>query len=267
MRRRGIFGHWRRDARSGHEDDFWDGCWWALAIAAPVKLRGADETQALLGRWDLTLKAGEKEYPSWLELKQEGGKLQATMVGRWGNARPLPSVEVKGAELTFVSPKEEEGSKTDLVFHGKLEGETLAGTVNGPDGAEWKWSGVKAPKLIMRGKPQWGDPVTLFDGTDLSGWRMAPEGEPKWTVKDGALVSPGHGPELMSEAKFQDFKLHVEFNCGKDANSGRLSCGGGTKCRSRRSRRASRRAITRAECMDFWRRLRSRRDRRIRGRH
>jgi hypothetical protein len=24
----------------------------------------------------------------------------------------------------------------------------------------------------------------------------------------------------MSDAKFQDFKLHMEFNCGKDANSG-----------------------------------------------
>jgi hypothetical protein len=192
-----------------------------LAVAVPAKVRGAaDETQSLLGRWDLTLKSAEKEFPSWLELREDGGKLQATMVGRWGNARPLPTVEVKGVELTFVSPKDEEGSKTDLVFHGKLEGETLAGTVNGPDGAKWEWSGVRAPKLIMRGKPQWGDPVTLFDGTDLSGWKMEPAGEPAWTVQNGALVSPGHGPELMSEATFQDFKLHLEFNCGKDANSG-----------------------------------------------
>ena len=41
-----------------------------------------------------------------------------------------------------------------------------------------------------------------------------------WTVKDGKLVSPGNGPELISDAKFEDFKLHVEFNCGVNANSG-----------------------------------------------
>jgi hypothetical protein len=33
-------------------------------------------------------------------------------------------------------------------------------------------------------------------------------------------VSPGNGPEIISDQKFEDFKLHVEFNCGKDANSG-----------------------------------------------
>jgi hypothetical protein len=45
-------------------------------------------------------------------------------------------------------------------------------------------------------------------------------GPPTWTVQDGSLVSPGNGPELINDQKFQDFKLHVEFNCGKDANSG-----------------------------------------------
>ena len=34
------------------------------------------------------------------------------------------------------------------------------------------------------------------------------------------LREPGNGPELINDQKFQDFKLHVEFNCGKDANSG-----------------------------------------------
>jgi len=37
----------------------------------------------------------------------------------------------------------------------------------------------------------------------------------RWT-----LVSPGNGPELIHEAKFEDFKLHVEFNCAANSNSG-----------------------------------------------
>ena len=45
-------------------------------------------------------------------------------------------------------------------------------------------------------------------------------GPPDWTVKDGNMVSPGNGPEIISDRKFGDFKLHVEFNCGKNSNSG-----------------------------------------------
>ena len=173
-----------------------------------------------LGRWDLTLKSPDRDYPSWLEIRQEDGQLKAQMVGRWGNARPLPKVEVSDGQLTFVSPKDEEGSKTDLIFQGKLTGKTLTGTVNGPDGKTWQWVGVKAPALVKTGAPKWGKPIQLFNGKDLTGWKMSASGPPVWTVKDGTLVSPGNGPELISEAKFQDFKLHLEFNCGKDSNSG-----------------------------------------------
>ena len=100
-----------------------------------------------LGRWDLTLKSAEREYPSWLELKTENGNLTAQMVGRWGNARTLPKVEFTGGTLTFVSPKEEEGSQRDMVFEGKLAGETLSGTVAAPDGTTWTWIGKRAPSL------------------------------------------------------------------------------------------------------------------------
>src|ERR1700757_3659610 len=61
-----------------------------------------------LGRWDLTLKAPDHEYASWLEIQQEDGKLKAQMVSRWGNARPLPKIELSNGTLTFVSPREEE---------------------------------------------------------------------------------------------------------------------------------------------------------------
>jgi len=173
-----------------------------------------------LGRWDLTLKAPDHEYPSWLEVTQDNGQLKARMVGRWGNARPLPKVEIANGTLTFVSPKEEESSKDDMVFHGKLVGKSLSGTVNGPDGTPWQWTGERAPTLVRTSAPKWGKPVQLFNGKDLTGWKMSKPGPPEWTVHDGTLVSPGNGPELVSDAKFQDFKLHVEFNCGKDANGG-----------------------------------------------
>jgi hypothetical protein len=184
----------------------------------------ASQTSAakpFVGRWDLTLKAQDREYPSWLEISVEDGQLKAQMVGRWGNARPLPRVEVAGGELTFVSPKQEEGSKEDLVFKGKLSGGHLVGTLNGPDGKQWSWTGQRAPSLKRSGTPKWGKPIQLFNSKDLTGWHPdKPNASAEWKVENGTLVSPGHGPELINDSKFEDFKLHVEFNIGDEANSG-----------------------------------------------
>jgi 3-keto-disaccharide hydrolase len=181
----------------------------------------AESDKALLGRWDLTLKAADREYPSWLELRQEDGQLKARMVGRWGNARPLPKVELSNGHLVFVSPKEEEDSRADLVFEGTLAGKNLSGTLSGPDGKTWQWTGQRAPTLKRTQPPKWAKPIQLFNGKDLTGWRMSEPGSVKvWKVEKGELISPGNGPELIHDSKFEDFKLRVEFNCGENANSG-----------------------------------------------
>ncbi len=196
---------------------------WLLSsgIGSLVADSSATDAKPLMGRWDLTLKAPDKEHPSWLELSTNDGQLKAQMVGRWGNARPLPRVELKEGQLTFVSPKEEEGAKEDMVFQGKLSGKELIGTVNGPDGATWHWTGTKAPELKSNENPKWGKPIQLFNGKDLTGWTMSdPKATAAWTVKDGTLISPGRGAELISDAKFKDFKLHLEFNRGENSNSG-----------------------------------------------
>jgi hypothetical protein len=193
------------------------------ALAAhPAKTAATSNTAAsrFLGRWDLTLKGPDRDWPSWIEISEDDGQLKARMTGRWGNVRPLPKVDISDGKLTFVSPKEEEDSKTDMVFEGKLSGKNLTGTVNGPDGSTWHWVGNRAPALIYTRTPHWGKPVSLFNGKDLTGWHPDKPGAPEWTVENGTIVKPAHAHELINDHKFQDFKLHLEFNCGKDANSG-----------------------------------------------
>jgi hypothetical protein len=186
-----------------------------------TSLSFSQDLKSYLGRWDLTLKSADKEYPSWLELTDSGGKLSAQMVGRWGNARPLPKAALTGGKLTFVSPKEEEGSKQDLVFEGKLTGDTLSGTVNAPEGGTWSWTGKRAPSLKRTKAPEWGKPIQLFNGKDLTGWKMSdPDSNNPWKVVDGNLVSPTRGPEIINDQKFNDFKLHVEYNVAPNSNSG-----------------------------------------------
>lgn len=194
-----------------------------LSVQLYSQQKPADNTavQPFLGRWDLTLKTPVNEAPSWLEITQQDGQLRANMVGRWGNARPLPKIEIANGQITFVSPKEEEDRKDDMVFKGKLSGKMLEGTTTGPDGTPWQWTGVKAPSLKRTNPPKWGKPIQLFNGKDLSGWKMSdPNATQKWTVENGTLVSPGRGPELITDAKFEDFKLHIEFNCAPGSNSG-----------------------------------------------
>ncbi len=73
----------------------------------------------------------------------------------------------------------------------------------------------------QEGTPEWGKPITLFNGRDITGWRFSdPSGARSWKVEEGTLVSPGRGANIMTISKFDDFKLHVEFNCAPKSNSG-----------------------------------------------
>lgn len=193
-----------------------------FAVFATTAMAAAPASEAAyLGRWDLTLHAPGREYPSWLELTDAGGTLHARLTSRWGHPRELPQVSLADGLLRFVSPKEEEDRKDDMVFEGHLVGDTLEGVTSGQDGTSWTWSGVRAPSLQRAAAPRWGKPQRLFNGKDLAGWHSAdPPAKIQWTVVDGVMRSPGHGPELVSDEKFDDFKLHIEFNRGKGANSG-----------------------------------------------
>ena len=95
-----------------------------LSVLVYSKDKNSSDTstpvQSFLGRWDLTLKTPLQDYPSWLEITQEEGQLRGRMVSRWGHARPLPKIEISNGRIMFVSPKEEEDRKDDMVFEGYL---------------------------------------------------------------------------------------------------------------------------------------------------
>lgn len=199
--------------------------WLALAmvgaLVAGLETRVVAGT-SVVGRWDLTIQEPSgKQLPSWLELTRKKGLWQASFVGRWGNARPLPFVEVSNDLVHFASPKQEEDSSNDLVFDGKLAGEQLTGLANGPNGTSWTWTGVRAPALRPPAKVQWGRPITLFNGRDFTGWTFDnPAKAASWTVQKGCLVNNSAGSNIATEQRFQDFKLHIEVNCPTNANSG-----------------------------------------------
>jgi len=174
-----------------------------------------------LGRWDLTVKREGEEYPSWLELSKVDSALKGRFVGRTGSARPIASILIKENELEFSLPKQYEKRSDDLVFKGKITTGKMGGTTVGEDGKVWSWTGVQAPSLDRTVEPDWGEPIKLFNGKDLSGWRVRSSSKSKgWKVIKGVLVNTPPSSDLISEQKFDDFKLHVEFNLPKKSNSG-----------------------------------------------
>jgi len=180
-----------------------------------------DSIKPFVGRWDISIKSPKGELPSWIEVSDEQGRPKVVMVGLTDHATELKKVDLKGGEIRFLSPKGEEGFPADAQFKGKLVGGKLVGTTTGPSGALWPWTGVRAPSLERKAAPKWGKPITLFNGKDFTGWRFGSPGRARnWTVENGTLVNHGPGPDILTNSKFEDFKLHVEFECGPMSNSG-----------------------------------------------
>ena len=173
-----------------------------------------------VGRWDLTVRSPTREWPSWIEISDDHGRIEGLMIGIWGHATPTGEIRLKRGEIELAVPKDE-GFPDGTQLHGRLAGGGLLGTATAPNGASWRWSGLPEPALERKGAPKWGKPVRLFDGRDLAGWTFAdPTQASAWSVEGGTLVKHGRGSEIVTTSRFRDFKLHVEFNCGARANSG-----------------------------------------------
>jgi hypothetical protein len=106
------------------------------------------------------------------------------------------------------------------------KGGKLTGVQKLGDAVQGKVAGVHAPALKHAAPRAWTDPEPLFNGKDLTGWvTMNNTQNPKattsyWVVKDGELVNEAQGHNIMTTRKFNDFKLHVEFNLTAGANGG-----------------------------------------------
>ncbi|WP_026814648.1 3-keto-disaccharide hydrolase [Arenibacter certesii] len=171
------------------------------------------------GRWNMVISQNGKELPSWLEIRHSGTR---TLVGRFvyamGSARPISEISMKDDKFTFSIPPQWEDGNRNMEFSGVLDGDVLSGTMVYTDGKSYEWEAVRAPKLEYIKNPKWGKPQNLINENDLNGWHAL--GKNQWSVESGILKSPRSGANLVSDEKFQDFKLHLEFRYPEGSNSG-----------------------------------------------
>lgn len=180
----------------------------------------SDAQKAMLGRWDLMVQMPFGPMASWLEVNQVGPRnIGGQFVGIHGSARPVSRIELGEGTVRFSIPPQYERGEGDLMLDGQLDGATLSGTITMPDGTAVPFTGQRAPAMRRTTPPVWGTPITLFNGVDLSGWHVI-QGENQWVVENGILRNVTRGGNIVTNEKFGDFRLQLEFRFAPQGNSG-----------------------------------------------
>jgi len=188
----------------------------------------------LIGKWDLTINMDEDQienlglfrhglmasdgFPGWLEVKLSGfSTLVGYYVGYEGSARPIAEIHYSASEdkYHFTIPPQWMDID-DLYFEFTLKDDKISG-YQMLDGNKLEWEGVRAPSLERKEPPIWGSPVNMI--TDNMDKWIIPENN-KFRMIDGVMVNTESGGNLISNQKFNDFKLRVEFRYPEGGNSG-----------------------------------------------
>jgi hypothetical protein len=196
----------------------------ALLVATPPSPPDAPMVQSrspLIGRWDLVIDSKDRHKAAWLEVRHSGvNMLVGAFVGTTGSSRPIARVDFKDGAFRFTIPPQWNPTEGDNAVSGELKGDSIAGTISYANGKTEAFRGARAPTLRRAAAPVWGTPVKLLAGTDLAGWKALGDAPSQWEVVDGVLRNKKSGADLVTEQRYGDFKLHVEFRYPKGSNSG-----------------------------------------------
>ncbi len=104
-----------------------------------------------------------------------------------------------------------------LSMAGWLAVGLLAGAVNAQeqkaDAVSQEYA--KDIKEAEESKEGW---ITLFNGKDLSGWKISENG--KWKVEDGQIVVSGERSHLFTDEEFKNFIFQADVKTTPGSNSG-----------------------------------------------
>jgi 3-keto-disaccharide hydrolase len=217
----------------------------ALVLLATIGQSQADETKSrtpFLGSWAFELPDGN---PAWLRTGHEDGTLTGSLLWSVGSARPVQDLSLQEGTLTFFRKirwkpygRSEDAKVISKPMTARLVGDELRLTfrqtaAEGGDEEVVVLDGKRMPPMPARPDPSrvaFGDPIQLFNGRDLTGWRISnPDKENGWRAEDGVLVNEtpkttfaayGDYGNLCTERKFEDFELTIDCRVEAGGNSG-----------------------------------------------
>ncbi len=204
----------------------------SIAISVP-----AATLTDFAGDWSFRTPTDEA---AWISIRESNGKPVVNVMWAVGGVRTIKSAKFESSGIEFdlrVRRASKQGivaSKESVSLHlakGQLIGTHR--TTNGKAAKEQTFTGKRMPPMPTRpdlSSVRFGEPIRLFNGHDLSGWKpWRPDKKMGWFVRDGILVNEtpktdfsayGEYANLMTKRDFEDFKLHIEFRVPPGGNSG-----------------------------------------------
>jgi len=196
------------------------------------------------GAWCLTSPSGGAV---WMHVEMNQGAPSVKAMWEIGGVEPIKQAALEGEVLVMERPHDRwymtaKGMRRDI-----LGTDTLRATVQGDamtiELTRALKDGTRLPVQTMRGKRQaplpprpdlatlrFAEPIALFDGQSLSGWRLTnPTDNNAWSARDGMLVNTPQleeGPtakqfgNIRTDREFEDFRLTLEVRLPKGGNSG-----------------------------------------------
>jgi hypothetical protein len=186
----------------------------------------ADDAQ-FNGRWDIFVTGEPRAHAWWMEISGAGTPaLKGKFVGFPGgdlNDIPQPTIQDEWLHFGFDYKDFHTGKPMHREYMVHPRAGRLMGVMRSSDGETLHWVGKRAPEITEKDDGTWraGTPVELFNHKDLSGWRgLIPDVPLGWEAKDGIMANAAGANNLVSDATFWNFKLHVEYRLGEHSNSG-----------------------------------------------
>jgi hypothetical protein len=198
-----------------------------------------------LGQWTIDIDGGGV---GWLEVRQADKYLDGDLLWIGGSVVPVSSIYLTDKLIVtmtsnVVRTRDENNNplRTHTVaswLEVNRDGEKITGIRLTP-----KRSGIGVDSVKFTGKllpavpaapdlsaVKYGQPVTLFNGKDLTGWRLINETQVNgYKVVDGMMVNdpaqPAEGKHISygnirTDQEFEDFNLKLEVNVPEGSNSG-----------------------------------------------
>jgi hypothetical protein len=214
-----------------------------LLGSGPHHAQAVEGIEPFLDNWSLTIPGGGA---GWLNVTKQAGYYDAELL--WGSGSVIPADSVFFTDNTLFVGRQREVERKDAagkvirtqrftdMLMARVEGEELRLTMLSPrsngEGVErTEFSGKRQPPLPPApdlAKVIFGEPISLFNGKDLSGWKTFGGGPSGWRAENGVLIN--HAPQepgkhktyanIRTEREFEDFKLTCEFRVPPGGNSG-----------------------------------------------
>jgi len=207
----------------------------AIAVAAD---------NPFLGDWELTL---PNKAAGWLGVEESGGVLTASMMMVAGSVEPVAEAKLADGRLVltrehFVEQKDASGAKVKkripetivaTLAGGQLKLSSTKPRENGVGEERFDFVGRRTPPMPSApdlSKVKFGAPIQLFNGKDLTGWRLTdPKADNGWSAEEGILANKAvqennkphkHFGNLRTDREFRDFNLKLEVRVRENENSG-----------------------------------------------